>query len=132
MKGFVDDHEPLPPSLAEQLAGTMFDNPPPPPPPTGPKMDPPEEGPRPFQAYRAWRLTEDGKRGYAFMLEAARRELLVEAERISVARLREEARLVLQVSIQNTWTPWIADDLVVDDPRLLDYIERRNRKKPKL
>jgi len=99
-------------------------------PPTGPAVETPTREQNRYVAYLEWRGTRDGSCVWAY-LKARVRELLLHKPdpRISVKGLVEACRAELKVEINNTYTAWLADDLVRWDPRLLNLIERRRRRK---
>ena len=108
----------------EQLAGTMFDIPDPP---TGPAKRPASANT--FRGYLHWRGTPDGE---AFWAELVHRTLRLHrsgAQRISVNRLHDDVRGDLKIEANNTYRPWLADDLCRRWPELMAVIERRKRRK---
>ena len=115
-------HEPRVPTSAEQFCGTMFDVPDPP---TGPEKIPEDAT---WEAYCGWRETAEGLRVWLDIEEQALAAFLAGARRIGVKALVESARSRLRVEINNTYTAWLADDLVGLHPELLPLIERRVRK----
>ena len=101
-------------------------------PPTGPAVVPPSREANSYSAYREWRETEDGALAWRHLVDGARQQAADLVSRISVYGLSEEARHILKIEINNTFRPWIADDLVEQYPELLPLIERRKRKKEKV
>jgi hypothetical protein len=104
---------------------TLFD---PPPPPTGPQTPDNSARAGSRDAYMAWRYTADGLRVWLFVLERARAMLRSGAKRISTKALVETARGELKLKINNTYTAYLADDLLTVDPAFEKVIERRQRK----
>lgn len=98
-------------------------------PPTGPEADVPGPDANRHAAYLEWRQTRDGACAWVWIKGQASRLGAMDATRISVKGLVEQCRAELKVEINNTYTAWIADDLVRWDPRLLNLIERRRRRK---
>jgi hypothetical protein len=101
----------------------------PPAPPTGPLADVPTREQNKFAAYVEWRGSLRGATAWRWLQDRALGLLRSGVRRISVNALVEEGRRGLGVAINNTWRAWIADDLVRWDPRLLNLIERRRRRK---
>lgn len=101
----------------------------PPRPPTGPLVLPPPPAANTPAAYRAWRATADGDEAWGWILGRAREALATGRDRLSAKALVEGCRARLKVEINNTWTAWIADDLVTAEPGLLAIVERRRRRK---
>lgn len=103
-------------------------------PPTGPATDVDEkfgqESDR-FERYQEWKRTPEGKRACLAIAGLAFAEKKRGAIRISTKFLVETVRRTERVTITNTWTAWIADDLVAKYPEFLPLIERRARSKPK-
>jgi hypothetical protein len=101
----------------------------PPAPPTGPVADVPTREANRYASYLEWRETIRGADAWAWLRNRARSLLLTGEQRISTKGLVEDCRAALKVEINNTYTAWLADDLVRWDPRLLNLIERRRRRK---
>jgi len=97
-------------------------------PPTGPEAEPYTEGDGRPEKFVKWVQTGEGVQ---FMLTAIKRARLAMGtdERFSVLGYVHAYRALKKVRINNTFAPWIADELVKRDPRLLDTIERRKRRK---
>lgn len=108
----------------------LFDEPPEPP--TGPAAEVPSPGDGSFRAYLRFRNTAPGQQAWAWIVEVALTRYGQGERRISPRTLVAEARDVLKVRINDHFSPWIADDLVVLRPELLDVIERRKRRKAKV
>ena len=125
MKGYPDDRDTLGPSLGQQLAGTMFA----PEPPTGPQTPPRTKAMNRYGAYQLWKRSEEGGRAFGWMLVSARRQLAAGARRISTKALVEACRATLRCDLNNSYTSWLADDLLAVEPLLESVIERRVRKK---
>lgn len=99
-------------------------------PPTGPAVETPTREQNRYAAYVEWRQSREGACAWVSIKDRVRELLLHKAEpRISVKGLVEQCRAEMTVKINNTYTAWIADDLVRWDPRLLNLIERRKRRK---
>lgn len=103
----------------------LFD--PPPSPPTGPV---PAVVPRAVDGFRGryeeWRGGIGGE-AYAAIRNWARSDVACGGRRISTKALVERARSLYKIPINNTFTPYIADDLISECPDLLERIERRGR-----
>ena len=97
-------------------------------PPTGPLADIYSHGdnkPEKFVAFLGTNV------GVAFMRSAAGAAIsALECgdKRFSVLGYIHEYRALNKVRINNTYAPWVADELVKRHPSLLDIIERRKRK----
>jgi hypothetical protein len=137
VKCYPDDRRP---TMSEQLAGTLFDAQTRPdadllyaplPTPSGPQTPVPTRALNSFNAYCAWKRSDDGGRAMGWMLTRAREQLAAGEQRIGMKALTERCREMLKVALNNAWTAWLADDLVAADPRLLPLIERRVRRKAK-
>lgn len=98
-------------------------------PPTGPEGRVPTEHEGRRAAYLQWRKSLDGASAWAWITDRARGLLASGSTRISAKALVEDCRAALKVEINNTWTAWIADDLVAAHPALLEVVERRRRRK---
>ena len=61
---------------------------------------------------------------------AARDALQQGHDRVSVLGYIHEYRALHKKRVNNTFAPWVADELVVRRPELLGIIERRVRKMP--
>lgn len=105
----------------------------PPAPPSGPPTDVDAKfSDDDFERYLEWKHSEDGKRACKYIVQLALADAKAGRARISVKMLIEVTRRALQVSLSNTFAPWIADDLVAKYPdELMSRIERRARFKPK-
>ena len=99
-------------------------------PPTGPAAEvySREEG-KPL-AFTKFMDSEDGPQFWRALQDAALDALARQETRFStrtfLARYRDDEK----VRINDHFSPWFADELVVKYPRLIDIIERRARKKP--
>jgi hypothetical protein len=80
-------------------------------------------------AYAAWRETGDGLKVWLAVEQRALDLYGAGARRISTKALVELARASLKLEINNTYTAWLADDLIRKHPQLRDVIERRARRK---
>jgi hypothetical protein len=101
-------------------------------PPTGPAAVVPARDAGRYRAYLTWKAGSQGAAAVGWIAGRAWELACVPGvSRITVNRLVEEARVAFG-AINNTWRAWIADDLVTANPALLDLIERRTRKKPKV
>ena len=101
----------------------------PPPPPTGPLADPyysPDNRPEKFIAFIE---SDDGKTFMARAAGAALAALRQGDARFSVLGYIHTYRAVHNERVNNTFAPWVADELVARHPRLVDLIERRKRRK---
>ena len=98
-------------------------------PPTGPAVETPTRDQNRYAAYLEWRQTRDGACAWVWIKDRALGLLRAGTTRLSAKTLVEECRQELKVELNNTWTCWLADDLVRWDPRLLNLIERRRRRK---
>lgn len=98
-------------------------------PPTGPRKAPPRKAANTREAYWAWRKTEDGKKAWAGIRDMALGSLKAGESRISAKSLVELERGAEAIEINNTYTAYVADELVERYPALLPLIERRRRKK---
>lgn len=103
---------------------TIFD---PPAPPTGPQTPGNSARAGSRDAYVTWRHTA-GTRAWLFILDRASCLLRSGAKRISTKALVETARGELKLEINNTYTAYIADDLLRVEPAFEKVIERRRRK----
>jgi hypothetical protein len=79
--------------------------------------------------YRAWRGSYGGRLVWDYVLAQAQQLLRTGELRVSVNALVEQARAKFHVDVNNTYRAWLADDLVREEPRLVNVIERRQRKK---
>lgn len=96
-------------------------------PPTGPTTMPPPKSAGRREDYEAWKASE-GIEVYAFIEAEALRRLAAGERRISVNAMHELARARFKWELNNSFRPYIADDLVTDHPELLAVIERRRRR----
>jgi len=69
--------------------------------------------------YRRWRETTLGQRAWNWMLAVALTQAVLETPRIGVKSLVERCRDALKVTINNSWTGFIARDLVDAAPAKL-------------
>lgn len=99
-----------------------------PPPPTGPKAEEYSRDDGRPEKFVAWIQTGEGVHFMLATIGAARRSMHT-GDRFSVLGYVHSYRETRSVRINNTFAPWIADELVKRDPGLLDTIERRARKK---
>lgn len=102
-------------------------------PPTGPPTDVDAKfSDDDFERYLEWKQTPDGRRACQHIAKLALADAAEGRPRISTKMLVEVTRRALRVCITNTFTAWIADDLVARYPeQLAPRIERRARFKPK-
>ena len=103
----------------------------PPPPPSGPEGRIPSRPEGEYHSYLVWKQSPDGHRACAWILDRVMARLRAGEQRISTRTILCECRDALKVEINNIYSPWIADDLIVRYPELLDVIERRKRRKAK-
>ena len=97
-------------------------------PPTGPLADIYSHGDNKPERFVAFMRSEVGME---FMVAAAQNALWaleIGVKRFSVLGYIHEYRALHKVKINNTFSPWISDELVRRHPSLLDIIERRKRK----
>jgi hypothetical protein len=80
------------------------------------------------EKYRRWRLTEDGDRVFAMILQEARRRAEQGENRISAKGLVEWARAVSHITVNNVFTADLGRELVTRDPSLRGLLEFRVRK----
>ena len=127
MKGFPDDRDAIArrPSMSQQLADTMFA---PLPTPSGPQTPARTRAMNSFNAYCAWKRSEEGGKAFGWMLTRAREKLTEGETRIGMKALAESCRATLRVQINNSFVSWAGDDIVAADARLLPLIERRQRR----
>lgn len=107
----------------------MFDEGDPPPPPTGPLADAYHNSDNRPEKFVTFMESDDGK---AFMARAARAALAALREgdpRFSVLGYIHTYRAIHSERVNNTFAPWVADELVARHPDLVDLIERRKRRK---
>ena len=107
----------------------MFDEGDPPPPPTGPLADPyhsPDNRPEKFIAFME---SDNGKTFMARAAGAALAALRQGDARFSVLGYIHTYRAIHSERVNNTFAPWVADELVRRHPDLVDLIERRKRRK---
>ncbi len=97
-------------------------------PPTGPEAKPYTRDDNRRAGYAAFLRTEEGREFLVKAAGAASYDLARGATRFSVLGYIHAYRANHKVRINNTWAPWIADELVMRHPRLEDIIERRARK----
>lgn len=125
MKGVPDDRELVArrPSASEQMLGTMFDRA------AFPVRRPAartEQRPLKEARYRQWRETTLGQRAWSWMLRDALDQAHDGARRIGVKSLVERCRDELKVTVNNSWTGFLARDLVDAAPTpLRERIELR-------
>jgi hypothetical protein len=101
----------------------------PPPPPTGPLADPysREEGKPP--AFIKFMDSEDGPPFWMALQDAALDAFARQETRFSPRGFLAHYRDTKKVRLNNNFSPWFADQLVVNHPQLIDIIERRKRTK---
>jgi len=103
----------------------LFDRPPPPP--TGPLADPYRASDSRPQKFVEFFLSEEGQLLFTQLRGAALSALHMGEKRFSVrAWVDSDAH---KKRINNSFCPWLADELVADSPELLGIIERRVRRK---
>ena len=99
----------------------------PPPPPTGPLADPYRASDSRPQKFVEFFLSEEGQLLFTQLRGAALFALHMGEKRFSVrAWVDSDAH---KKRINNSFCPWLADELVADSPELLEIIERRIRRK---
>jgi hypothetical protein len=99
-------------------------------PPSGPAADSYSRFDSRPEKFVAFILSEDGVTFMANAERAARDALRQGHNRFSVLGYIHEYRAVHKQRVNNTFAPWVADELVVRHPKLLDIIERRVRNMP--
>lgn len=100
-------------------------------PPTGPEGTDYTRDDGTWERFLAFRSSDEGCAYYKFILDRAYDALLEQKERFSVRTWTAFYRDEYGVGITNDFTPWIADELVQQEPLLLDIIQRKSRSKPK-
>ena len=100
-------------------------------PPTGPEAPIPTKEDNQYRRYLEWRETDDGQKVWEMAKADLRIALKNDEKRWSPRDFACRLRSMKRVQINNTFTAWLADDLVVAIPESLDLIERRARKKAK-
>ena len=98
-------------------------------PPSGPPGSVPHRRSGSRAAYLDWRATEEGQQVWRSIKDRAADALRHDEERIGTKGLVEATRALLKVPINNSYTGWLADDLIREYPGLEKLIERRVRKK---
>lgn len=99
-------------------------------PPTGPKADTFDDEEGQPHAYVEFRASERGQNFWRALEAAALSRLRSGEGRFSTRTFLSQYRDDFKFRINNIFSPWLADDLIVKHPALLDIIERRVRKKP--
>ena len=99
-------------------------------PPSGPAADPYSHFDSRPEKFVAFILSEDGVTFMEKAERAARDALQQGHDRFSVLGYIHEYRALHKTRVNNTFAPWVADELVVRRPELLGIIERRVRKMP--
>ena len=107
----------------------MFDEDDPPPPPTGPLADPYHNSDNRPEKFIAFMESDNGKTFMARAAGAALAALRQGDARFSVLGYIHTYRAIHNERVNNTFAPWVADELVARHPRLVDLIERRKRRK---
>tara|TARA_R110000824_G_scaffold7001_4_gene32119 strand:+ start:695 stop:1123 length:429 start_codon:yes stop_codon:yes gene_type:complete len=107
--------------------GDMFDAPDPP---TGPTATEYTRDDGTWDRFLAFRYSDEGGKYYRFILDRAYDALDQQKGRFSVRTWTAFYRDEHNVGITNDFTPWIADELVQQEPLLLDIIQRKKRSKP--
>ena len=79
-------------------------------------------------SYLAWRATEEGGRAWDAIRHYATELMVQQPLRLSTKHIVETIRLRLRIKINNSWTCFVADDLIVWQPAFGDVIERRVRR----
>lgn len=105
--------------------------------PSGPQTSVPSRRANSLAAYRVWRRSEEGGRVFGWMLQRSRRALAAGRKRVTTKGLFEAYRELaadeesdlIPADLNNSWTGYLADELVAADARLLPLIERRVRRK---
>ncbi len=100
-------------------------------PPTGPEGTDYTSDDGTWERFLAFRSSDEGRAYYKFILDRAYDALSEEKGRFSVRTWTAFYRDEFGVGITNDFTPWIADQLVQEEPLLLDIIQRKKRSKPK-
>jgi len=124
MRGTPDDRDLLPrraPSLAQQLAGTLFDVP------TRPDAAGDEQRRLDDERFHRWLETADGQRAWAWIVDRALTWAERRPKRIGVKSLFERCRDALHVHLDNRWTAAAARKLVDEHPRLRGLIRLKER-----
>ena len=98
--------------------------------PSGPAADPYSSFDSRPEKFVAFILSEDGVTFMAKAERAARDALRQGHGRFSVLGYIHEYRAVHKQRVNNTFAPWVADELVLRRPELIDVIERRVRNMP--
>ena len=96
--------------------------------PSGPPSDPPSQPTGTRECYLAWRATEEGGRAWGAIRAYAAELMAQQPRRVSTKHIVETIRLRLHVKINNSWTCFIADDLIAWQPAFRDVIDRRVRR----
>jgi len=109
---------------APSLAGDSYV----PAPPTGPAATPYTRFDSRPEKFIAFALSEEGVAFMAKAERAAMDAMRQGEERFSVLGYIHEYRAVHRERVNNTFAPWVADELVLRRPELMDIIERRVRK----
>ena len=99
-------------------------------PPTGPAAEPYAEPEGLPPAFVEFMDTNDGQLFFEKLAQKAMGKLLLGVPRFSVRGFVYEWREARGGRVNNTWTPWLADALLVRHPELEAIVERRARKKP--
>ena len=96
-------------------------------PPTGPAAEPYHKEDGTPEALRAFLATEEGQTFWYAALSEAR--ATSQDDRFSVLGFIHDFRREHKVRVNNSFAPYLADLLVLEDPDLEAVIERRKRKK---
>ena len=97
-------------------------------PPSGPAATPYTRFDSRPEKFIAFALSEEGVAFMAKAERAAMDAMRQGEERFSVLGYIHEYRAVHRERVNNTFAPWVADELVLRRPELVDIIERRVRK----
>lgn len=79
------------------------------------------------EKYLRWRQSDAGAEIFAWVRERALEQALAQATRIGIKDLWEEARRYFKRSSNNTYTAFVARELVRTEPSLRELIELRER-----
>lgn len=115
------------PDSTDPKQGGLFDAPPPP---TGPKADVFTEADGRTPAFWRFFRSEDGRQFWATIQRDALSALDAGEKRFSPRGFLASYRDREKVRVNNIFSPWFADMLVLAHPELIDIIERRKRTKP--
>lgn len=101
-------------------------------PPTGPPIEVPNHKQNQFSRYRHWLKSEDGLAVWRAAVADLDAALSRGEARWSPRDFASRFRTASRVAINNTFTAWLADDLILLRPEAEHVIERRLRKKAKV